>query len=115
MIFGGCIVSAVVDFWGYTTGSSGIGCGLKIVRLEDNVNVTRIDEQLNAEDFFQPVAGGPEPVAQNPAMVAQNQGQAQTAGNGVPSGAPVSQQPVTNDPWSQSTNQAPVTNDPWNQ
>lgn len=100
-LFGGCIVSAVVDFWGYKTGSNGIGCGLKIVRLEDNENVVRLDEKLNPEDFFKPVQGAPANTAQNTAMVQQQQGQQQqVAGNGVASGPPADAQNQADDePW----------------
>lgn len=104
-IFSGCIVSAVVDFWGFDKGSNGIGCGLKIVRLEDSVNVVRLDEKLNPEDFFTPVQGSPNTTAQNPAMVQQQvqqqpAQQQQVAGNGVASGPPADAQVAVGDePW----------------
>ena len=53
MIFAGCIVNVHINFYGYDTGSNGIGAGLNIVMLVDNINVTRLDNTKTAKDVFQ--------------------------------------------------------------
>ncbi len=63
-IFGGCIVNAHVEFFGYTTGNNGIGCGLAGVQLVDNQNIERLDNRVDSADAFaRAAAGQPAPLA----------------------------------------------------
>lgn len=69
-IFAGCVVNAAVGFFGYNTGSNGVGCGLNMVQLVSNQNVTRLDGAQDAKDVFKKVAGATAPAATTPTAAA---------------------------------------------
>ena len=73
-IFSGCIVNALVGFYGYQTGSAGVGCALNGIQLVNN-KVERIaDAGRNVEEAFQAIPGAPPVVT--PAFQGQEQPQA---------------------------------------
>lgn len=107
-LFAGCIVDVVLEFYGYKNVSKGVACAIQIVRLVDNVNVTRLDNRPSVEDYFGEVAGAPAQTATSTADVQQDQNQGfgqdvaraeqafgaqEPAGNGVTSGAPEADSP----------------------
>lgn len=90
-IFAGCKVNVYLRLYGYSTsGNNGVGCGLNAVQLVDNVNVTRLDNRVDAKNVFQSVPGAPAQLA--PTAYSQPQGQApgfpQQQQPGIPPGAP---------------------------
>jgi len=110
-LFAGCVVNAGVSFFGYDTGSNGVGCGLNHVQLVTNVGVQRLDGSKSAKEVFKKI----------PSQNASTSAQASTPDNdpSQSSGAPSvgSQAQETNTPLAENSG-APddlVTDnsDPW--
>ena len=68
VFFAGAIVNVYVNFYGYSTsGNNGVGTGLRMVQLVDNVNVTRLDgDTKEASEVFKTIPGAPAPTTAVP-------------------------------------------------
>lgn len=73
-IFSGCVVNALVGFYGYQTGSTGVGCALNGVQLVNNKMEPIPDAGRNVQEAFQAIPGAPPAVT--PAFQGQTQPQA---------------------------------------
>lgn len=63
-VFSGCIVDAIVQFYGRRAPDPGVSCSLIGVLLRQNEGVQRLDNRESAKDAFAATAGAPAPLAQ---------------------------------------------------
>ncbi len=53
LIFGGCIVNAVVGFYANKKGKKTVYVGLNMIQLVDSVNITRLDSGMQVDEAFE--------------------------------------------------------------